>query len=233
MIKEVKAFLIHKRAYKGNSLLLDFLSLDLGMIRCIANGIRASKYGAVQPFCKLDITIRGNRELKTLTNFEINDKPRAFTGDKLLIVMYINELLARLLLPLEIHTNLFYLYADFVDKLAEIDTNNKQKQHWLLRLFEKNLLSELGYELNYKLDIKNNIIETNKYYTYCQNQGFLVNKNGDISGELLIFLQLNKYDAVVDKLQLRVCRDLFRAQLNLLLGNKPLQSRILLQKLKT
>ncbi len=232
MIKEVTAFLIHRRTYKGNSLLLDFLSLELGMIRCIANGMRTGKHGFIQPFCKLDMIIRGKSELKTLTNFEINDKSRVFVGDKLLILMYINELLVRLLLPLEIHTNLFYLYVDFVNKLTEIDTSNKQKQHWLLRLFEKNLLSELGYELNYKLDIKNNAIKTDKYYTYCQNKGFLADKNGDISGELLIFLQLNKYDAVVNKLQLKVCRNLFRVQLSLLLGNKPLQSRILMQKLK-
>lgn len=225
-----KAFLIHRRIYKGNSLLVDFLTLDFGIMRCVAKGARNAKYGALQAFCCLDITFSGKSELKTLTNFAIDDKPRFFSGDILLIAVYVNELLTKLLLPLETHKELFYVYNDFVNRLALMTADDKQQQRWLLRMFEKNLLAELGYGLHYELDTNGNKIVANKYYSYQQQAGFLADNDGLISGELLLLLATNNLDIMPDKKQLLVCRNLFREQLSLLLGNKPLQSRILLQQ---
>ena len=66
------AFLIHRRAYKDNSLLLDFLTLDHGRIRLIGRGVRQAKAN-IQMFQHLRISYAGKGELKTLTHACIRD----------------------------------------------------------------------------------------------------------------------------------------------------------------
>jgi hypothetical protein len=43
---------------------------------------------------------------------------------------------------------------------------NQQAGYWLLRLFENNLLSELGYALDLSHDINGNDINKNNRYEY-------------------------------------------------------------------
>ena len=56
------AFLIHRRAYRDNSLLLDFLTLEYGKIRLIGRGVRQAKAN-IQMFQHLRISYAGKGEL--------------------------------------------------------------------------------------------------------------------------------------------------------------------------
>ena len=82
--------------YQGNSLLLDFFTEHYGKIRLIARGAR-SKKTSLQMFQCLKISYAGKGDLKSLTQWESNDEPRRLMGDDLIIAIYANELLSRLL----------------------------------------------------------------------------------------------------------------------------------------
>ncbi len=217
------AFLIHRRAFKDTSLLLDFFTRDYGRIRLVGRGARGSKTN-IQTFQRLNISFSGKGDLKTLTNWEVNDTPRTIKNDALIFSMYVNELISRLLHEHDPHPELFELYWQFVRSIVEIDSD---KHQWLLRLFENELLNELGYGVEFLSDINDNEINPNGYYEYLDQTGFRVSNTGKISGKMIFQLFTANVDDMPNTEQLKVCRDLNRSRLNPLLGDKPLKSRSL------
>ena len=228
VIQNTNAFLIHRRTYGGNGLLIDFLTEDFGLMRCLSRQARQAKH-TIQPFTRLQINFKGKSELKTLLNFEINDAPRILLGDKLILSVYANELITRLLKPLEEHKDIFIHYQWLMTALASLEKTQKKTQHWALRLFEKKLLDSLGLGLDYIHDNSGKLINTNECYYFKIESGFILAKTGDISGQLLLALQQADLKQRPDDCQLRLCRILLQTQLQPLLGNKPLKSRLLLQ----
>ncbi|HIG89006.1 DNA repair protein RecO [Candidatus Thioglobus sp.] len=217
------AFLIHRRAFKESSLLLDFFTLEYGKIRLVGRGLRKSKTN-IQMFQCLNISFSGKGELKTLSNWEVDDTPRIIKGEALILSMYVNELISRLLFDQDPHFKLFEIYKQFI---VQITNMNQQAGYWLLRLFENNLLSELGYALDLSHDINGNDINKNNRYEYQHQLGFLHADTGKISGKLINQMLIEDIENMPDAQQLKVCRDLNRQRLNPLLGNKPLKSRSL------
>jgi DNA repair protein RecO (recombination protein O) len=215
------AFLIHRRAYRDNSLLLDFLTLDHGRIRLIGRGVRQAKAN-IQMFQHLRISYAGKGELKTLTHWEVEDVPRQIKGEALILCLYVNELITRLIHEHDPHPQIFELYQQFVTQMNDSD---QQHQYWLLRIFENNLLSELGYGLDYAVDVDGDLIQTDKNYSYQPQLGFSQQADGKISGNLLNLLLSECLDTTPNKQQLKACRNLNRQRFNVLLGNKPLKSR--------
>jgi DNA repair protein RecO (recombination protein O) len=217
------AFLLHRRAFKNNSLLLDFFTQEHGKICLVSKGARSAK-ASVQPFQRLKISFAGKSELKTLTQWEVDDTPRSLRGERLILGIYANELLMRLLQDSDAHSKLFDKYQAFVSVLP----NLKQVQsHWALRLFENNLLTQLGYGLDFSYDILGNKIKPNILYEYEEQMGFKVGANAKISGNLLSFLSNDGVGILPNASELKACRDLNRVRLAPLLGNKVLQSRLL------
>ncbi|WXU00839.1 MAG: DNA repair protein RecO [Catillopecten margaritatus gill symbiont] len=217
------AFLIHRRAFKDSSLLLDFFTQEHGKIRLVGRGSRKSKT-ALQMFQQMNISFSGRGELKTLTGWEVDDQPRNLLGETLILGMYGNELIARLLQEQDPHPELFEVYKQFIRQLIGLE---KQSQYWLLRLFENNLLFELGYGFDFEADINGNEIDENAVYDYQPQSGFLLSGIGKISGKLIRSLSAENVLDPPDTEQLKVCRNLNRARLQPLLGEKPLQSRSL------
>ncbi len=215
------AYLLHRRAYKDNSLLLDFLTLEHGKIRLVARSARKSKT-SMQMFMKLNISFSGKVELKSLNNWEVDDTPRLLTGERLIFAMYANELIDRLLHEYDPHFEIFHAYKQFIENLSTIDTGNQQ---WLLRIFENMLLDDLGYGLNFDEDINNKQVELSSNYTYIEQQGFKSDAQGIISGNLLKQLSLQDLNNIPNKDSLKICRNLNRMRLSPLLGSKPLKSR--------
>ena len=220
------AVLIHRRLYKDSSLLLDFYTKEYGKIRLVGRGIRKSKTN-IQMFQHLKISFAGRGDLKTLTHWEVDDLPREMKGDTLILCMYINELISILIHENDPHPKLFDAYIDFINSIVLLD---EQTQLWSLRLFESSMLSELGYGLDYRVDIKGNRIDENKCYEYQQHLGFIEQSNGKICGKLLGLLSTSSLGNIPNKEQIRVCRNLNRARLSPLLGDKVLKSRELFFK---
>ena len=219
-IELTPAFLIHRRTFQGSSLLLDFIIRDFGKTRLVARSGRKNKT-SFQMFQRLNISYKGRGELKYLTHWEINDKPRRFLGNDLVLGLYVNELLSRLLPDNEAHQKLFDEYYSFIDN---INDQTKSEKEFSLRMFENLLLENIGYGLEFKVDALGNKIEPNLCYRFDGYEGLIVSENGKISGKTLHQLD-SRFDYKPNSNQLAALKKLNRVRLQTLLDGKPLKSR--------
>ncbi|MDM7483014.1 MAG: DNA repair protein RecO [Halomonas sp.] len=114
------AFLLHRKAYRETSALVDLLTLNHGRIRAVAQGGQrpgSKSRQRLQPFTPLFIAWRGERELKRLTLMESRGQTALLAGEGLLCGLYANEIATRLL-PLELASaNVFAFYSALLEAL--------------------------------------------------------------------------------------------------------------------
>lgn len=139
------ALLLHRKPYRDTSLLIEAFSAEHGRLGLIARGARSrrgSQQGLLQPFTPLLLSWSGRGELMTLTGAEPHGPPLVLSGDAVISGFYLNELLMRLLPRHDPHPRLYHSYHATLQHLAL-----PARQEWALRLFERDLLQELGYGL--------------------------------------------------------------------------------------
>jgi len=218
-VDNTQAFLIHRRMYQGSSLLLDFFTKDSGRLRLIARGARKSKT-SLQMFQCLSISFKGKGELKSLSQWEVDDQPRRLLGDDLILAMYANELILRLLPENDEYPETFNSYWTFLANLNALDASEKE---YALRNFENQMLEDLGYGLDFSFDINDERINEDQQYEFIEHQGFNKNSNGAVSGKALV--SLSKQETITDPIQLTILKKMNRKRLKSLLGDKPLKSK--------
>ena len=206
--------------YQGSSLLLDFFTKDYGKLRLIARGARSSKT-SLQMFQCLSISFKGKGDLKSLSQWEISDEPRRLMGNDLVMAIYVNELIQRLLPEGEEHSEIFKSYWSYIKNINTLDSVAKE---YSLRVFENQLLQDLGYGLDFDDDINGNIINNNLQYDYIEDQGFTVNDEGVISGSMLLHLSKSN-ESITNPNELSILKKMNRKRLKSLLGDKPLKSK--------
>ena len=214
------AFLMHRRMYQGSSLLLDFFTKDFGKIRLIARGARNSKT-SLQMFQCLSISFKGKGELKSLSQWEIADQPRRLLGDDLILAIYINELILRLLPEGDEHIEIFESYWTFISNLNTLASNEKE---YALRKFENQLLDDLGYGIDFNFDIDGSVINEDLKYDFIEHQGFNSTNEGLFNGKTLLRLS-NSDEAITDANELSILKKMNRKRLKSLLGDKSLKSK--------
>ena len=219
-VENTPAFLIHRRIYQGSSLLLDFFTKDFGRLRLVARGARKSKT-SLQMFQCLSISFKGKGELKNLSQWEIADKPRRILGDDLILAMYVNELILRLLPENDEYSEIFHAYWNFLSKLKSLNSNEKE---YALRDFENQMLEDLGYGIDFSSDMNDEPINENLNYEFIEHQGFSTSDNGLIPGKILVNL-LRRENIVTDTNELSILKKMNRKRLKSLLGDKPLKSK--------
>ena len=219
-VENTPAFLIHRRMYQGSSLLLDFFTKDFGRLRLVARGARKSKT-SLQMFQCLSISFKGKGELKNLSQWEIADKPRRILGDDLILAMYVNELILRLLPENDEYSEIFHAYWNFLSNLKSLNSNEKE---YALRDFENQMLEDLGYGIDFSSDIHDEPINENLNYEFIEHQGFSTSDNGLIPGKILVNL-LRRENIVTDTNELSILKKMNRKRLKSLLGDKPLKSK--------
>jgi DNA repair protein RecO (recombination protein O) len=221
------AFVLHTRSYRDTSLLADLLTAEHGRIRAVARSARGPRSrfkGLIQPFTPLLISWVGKGELVSLTHAEISGAPFLLSGKNLLSSFYLNELLVRLLHAEDSCPAIFQAYQDALIGFAE-----NIHPEWVLRIFEKQLLTSLGYglQLDKEADTGCAISEEQLYY-YENNRGFVKN-DAVISDNTPVFLGkvlLALHHQILEEIEdLREMKRLMRLVLANLLGNKPLYSR--------
>lgn len=143
------AYLLHSRPFRDSSLLVNLLSEEFGHISAIVyvgKSKKSNKKGLLQPFSCLQIELKGQSALKTLSRVEHAEKTLQFKGNYLFSGFYLNELLVRLLpenIPCE---SLFHFYQQSLIGLQQEDLLEP-----LLRRFEMTLLEELGLSLDFSV----------------------------------------------------------------------------------
>jgi DNA repair protein RecO (recombination protein O) len=216
------AFVLHQRAYRETSLLLDVLTKDYGKISLVAKGVRkknSSLRAILQPFIPLLVSYLGKGELKTLVSAETSHVPQVLRGDCLLSGFYLNELLSQVLLKEDPHRELYTIYEN---TLLELQSGILREG--ILRLFEKKLLHELGYGLQLKTDfVDGKDVQPELLYQFSPGEGFTQTKDvSGFSGKCLMALD---NDELEDPHVLREIKRLMRMAIYTLLGIKQLNSR--------
>ncbi|OAI50030.1 hypothetical protein AYO45_00170 [Gammaproteobacteria bacterium SCGC AG-212-F23] len=215
------AFVLHQRAYRETSLLLDVFSRDHGRVSLIARGVRKANSrwrSLLQPFIPLLISWQGKTELMTLNGVEPTGGLLAPQKNALLSGFYLNELLVRLLHKHDPHPKLYDCYHQTLQALASRPLEST------LRLFEKNLLEEIGYGLQF-----GHTIEVEQYYHYHPEEGFkpCIEQDMIVSKRVFSGKSLQAFAAEIfeDETCLKDAKRLIRLALRPLLGEQPLYSR--------
>lgn len=223
------AYLLHRRAYRESSLLLEVFTQDDGRVGLVAKGARgrkSSNKSLLQPFHPLLISSRGRGELTTLTSVELQSRGCHLSGNRLVCGFYANELLMRLMVRNDPHPQLFSSYRDLILDLESLEDFDVS-----LRYFEKNLLDELGYGLNLDHDVQTGEgIKAKSLYRYVVEEGPVEilekgAKSITVSGETLINL---KNQNLTTESNCSEAKYLLRMVLSHYLGSVPLRSRELL-----
>ena len=192
-------FVLHQRSHGETSLIAEIFSKKNGKMSVIAKGAKKPKskfFGYLALFTKLKVTYSGRSELKTLTNIDRDfSKTNNSFSKTSYSLLYINELLIRLLPKDAAQEDLFILYEDFLTKIiqgAELEIT--------LRHFELDLLDMLGYGLDFESDIdKNEQIDPEKNYSFIPQRGFRVSNTSHFSGKDIINIRLRDLSKVSKK----------------------------------
>jgi DNA repair protein RecO (recombination protein O) len=225
------AYVLHRHAFQNTSLLVDFFTIDYGRVRGVAKGARAakSKYRSLlQLFHPLLVSFTGKGEMKTVTTLESGHGAIKLEGQRLFSGMYINELLARLMLNHVEHKSLYKNYQD-----ALIALQGDESIEIVLRRFELALLSELGYGINLDSDCHSHeAIASDQTYRFTPDIGFELSQE-DIGSANNARLFRGEHIQAIGQMQIhepdaaKSAKRLLRIALNAHLGEKPLMSRSL------
>ncbi|NDH59488.1 MAG: DNA repair protein RecO, partial [Proteobacteria bacterium] len=194
-----ECFLLHHRPHGETSLIVDVFTKKNGKMSFIAKGAKKPKskfFGYLTPFTKLRITYTGRSELKTLTNIDRDFSESTNSLSKTSYsLLYINELLIRLLPKDAVHEDLFQLYESFLVKI-----HAGENIELTLRSFELDMLEMLGYGLDFENEIDKNLsIDVNKNYSFIPERGFRESKNSNFSGKDIINIRMRKLSEVSKK----------------------------------
>lgn len=220
------AYVLHRRAYRETSLLVEVFSAEQGRVALVARGVRQKRSknrNVLAPFQRLQVAWSGKGELGTLTAVEPDGRFRPLCGKRLIAGFYLNELLLRLLHRHERHLELFNSYHDAVTHLTEPEDEEK-----VLRVFEKRLLRAIGYGLRLDHEVQSGkAIHPNEVYYYQLDTGPLASapktsKYIKVHGQTLLAIAEERFN---DNDVLREAKQLMRFVLTQYVGTKPLASR--------
>ncbi|XID75589.1 DNA repair protein RecO [Alkanindiges sp. WGS2144] len=215
--------MLHQRAYRENSRLVQFFSLEVGRIDGVVRGSQIPLYQPVLLYAS------GKSALKSLSKIEWVGAPKNLQGSALFAGFYANELLVRLAPLEEAMPNTFAAYSQLLDELQSLPVPDDSNLALMtaLRRFESVLLTELGYAINFAQDFLGVPILPQQLYRFTPNEGFSSNSSGEL-GEYLLAMADSELAFSQQTLPAEVIAMLtrvYRKALAVLLNDKPLKSR--------
>ncbi|MBE9560933.1 MAG: DNA repair protein RecO [Proteobacteria bacterium] len=232
------AYILHKRAYRETSSILEVLTKDFGRVSLMARGCRGARSkiaGNLLLFTPLVISWQGKGNLPYLKSVERADlKAPDLKNKSLLSAMYVNELLMYLLHKDDVHEAVFEHYHQCLYCMED-----KDRLEIALRQFEIKLLELLGFGLNVLTEADTGtVISADAQYLYHLEHGpVLYDGSGSvdglgseqsclISGGCLLALASESYQTISENSQyLAELKRLMRSVINFHLGSKKLKSR--------
>lgn len=230
------AFILHVRKFRDTSVIIDLLTEQEGRVAAVMRGVRTrkSKTAAfVRPFTQVLVSWFGRGELKTVKTMDFPVRAAALSGDALMLGMYVNELLVRLLGKFEPVPDIFSAYGELLDRLERGDAMMPALRH-----FELVLLAALGYGITFDIEAETGQpVRSQALYRYTPDEGFHRLDNGVAEpssrqvfrGDVLLAISEGKLtDPEVD----RSARQVIRSSIGALLGGRELKSRELFRRVK-
>jgi DNA repair protein RecO (recombination protein O) len=228
------AYVLHTRAYRNTSLLVELFTQEAGRLTVVARGAKRPKSpwaGLLQPFMPISVSYVGKHDLKALREVELAGGIIQLAEMRLWCGLYVNELLMKVIHQHDPHPELFMVYQALLKTLGGA---SELEQEQLLRRFERELLKLLGYELQIHRDSADNeVIQSDAYYHYLPEFGLrrVARYESDSAmifpGKHLLAIDADHLD---DPLVLRDAKKLLRLALSPLLNHKMLQTSLMLSK---
>lgn len=220
-ITQEPAWVLHRRAYRDSSLLLEVLTPRFGRVSLVARGGRQSKSAsALQPLRLLHIDFVQKGELGSLGKFEAVGRVIELRDLALWSAFYLNELVLRLVSPGEQQAAaIFERYADALRRLADASPA------LVLRRFEYDLLALLGYALDSGADADGAPVVAEGRYRWSAQRGLSRGAQG-VSGSVVLALLDGAFDERIEPAQA-----LLAPMLQNLLGGRPLHTATMLRQL--
>lgn len=218
------AFVLHLRPYRDSSALVDILSHHQGKVSCVVKGLRSARQSrqawraGLQPFNLLLLSWRGRTDLKSLTDVQAQRHYRLL-GQVQYYGLYLNELTQRLLHHHDPHPDIFEQY---VHSIAQLSASGASEA--VLRRYEFALLQALGYGIEAGLCADDGQpVQDGERYRFVPEYGMQRVAAGQpgLEGRVLLKLAAGEWDGDA----LRVAKQVTRAALAPLLGDRPLRSR--------
>ena len=170
-VNQTEAILLHSRNYSETSLICELFTRKHGRVSVIAKGARSKKnkfQNIAAPNILASVNYSGKSELKTLVSWE-EITHFSILGKNLKILLYLNELIFKLLEKENKQDRIFESLIDFYKVLASGDAKNIEIA---LREFEYFLICELGYGFDFVYDDNGKKIVREKTYYFHPAQGF-------------------------------------------------------------
>jgi len=219
---ETTGYLIHTRAFKNSSLIIEFFSQDFGLMHLVAKGIKTNKElkSQLQYFNLLTIQFYGKSSLKNLTSLNLLEHFSLTNLVDKMSAMYMNELIHLSLTQDEEAKLLFQAYKNSLHSFGTM------KRSVILRHFEFQLLKQNGFELSVK-----HLHHQDDWLTIDQNHGLLQTTKESLKlclvSDLTRFINGDK----LTKTELKNVNKIMYAAINMSLSQKKLYSRDMLQSL--
>lgn len=225
------AYVLHRRAYRETSLLVDLFSLGHGRLTVVAKGgntARSPLKAQLQPFQPLLVDWQGRSDLKTLIQLEVRSAPALAATANLYSGFYVNELLQRVLPAGDPCPELFATYIDTLHALAS-DADVEP----ILRRFEKAFAEAMGQGFDWAQ--ANDVgagVEPGGSYCYDPEQGIVSQPTQGsrlhaLAGDTLLKLAQDDYESPECR---RMAKRIMRVLVDHLMQGRPLHSRALFRK---
>jgi len=228
-------FVLHSYAWRETSVIVETFTREFGRVAIVARGAKrpTSQFrGLLSPFNPIALSWSGRNEIKTLVRAEWLGGMQPLRGDALLAAFYANELLVRLLARGDAHQQTFGSYVELLQSLARTARHDAA-----LRIFELDLLQDIGYAMPLDRCIEGSAIDARAQYAFAGGQGARrVDANvakesdgGTVSGGTLIAMAARDFE---HPQVMSESKTLLRQVIRYHLDGKPLNTRRILQDLK-
>ena len=163
----------------------------------------------------------------TLREVEPAGPPSQFNTYFTLVGFYLNELLTRLLHPLEAMPGCFQRYEQTLQTMSQVPGDMSA-----LRIFERDLLQALGYGLRLTTTAETEEpVQPDQTYRYEFSSGPVATSENDrglcLKGNTLLALAKGEF---TDETQLQMSKRLLQLALSAIMGPKPLRTRQLMRE---
>ena len=210
------AYLLHHREYRDTSRIVEMFTQRHGRLTLFARGARGPKSKLaplLMPFRPLLISWVGRGDAAQLTGAEGEGEALSLPSRQVMSGFYLNELILSLTTR---HDPQPDLYADYSRALRRLCVEAQPEP--ALRVFEKRLLTSIGYGLEFE-------VAPESFYQFRPAQGLTEVREdtpGAYSGRTLLALREESLDDVPS---LDAARRLLRAALDHCLEGRELRTR--------